>query len=280
MKKPAAGRPMDELLIDARFRPQRLNEKERGQVFRHFLNKLDWSKSASNQPAFIDDDLEFLLSELDPNDEGKINLLRADYITGWRYLVVNLALSHYRLIKAKSLERSLYNEIHKKELSESLQRAMLKAMSKRKKPMRNKTNRIIDTYFNWIKPHTQLQFANAIGKDTRTVARFLSEIGSHDGRQGHLYTVDVGLKISEHWLTKLLKERDLKEKFFHVEKNLSLEELKAALGTELLYWLEYKKGDEANRAREIIMKALPYSVAPVEDPLLTELFGDLPPNSE
>ncbi len=110
-----------------------------------------------------------------------------------------------------------------------------------------------------------------------TIGKFLREIypAKERGKRIH-YPVDVGLQLLKQWLNIWIRKKSFLEKKFHpieytVKALGSKKDLRAALGTELLYWLQYKEGDEAHRARAIITKALPGSVAPEPDFLLNFL---------
>ncbi len=170
MKKQAENRLIEEILIDARFQSHKLGKKEEKRALRQLLNKLDWSKSASDQPAFpLDNDsedghLNLLLSKLAPKFKGEINLLKKDNpsnFLAWRFLVVSLALSKKRFLQAKEWKPRLSKKETQKELFESFL-TDIRRREKLYKPNRNKISSRIDTYFNWLEPHTQKDFAYAI----------------------------------------------------------------------------------------------------------------------
>ena len=248
------------------------------------ISKVDRSKKPWEQTGLSDDELKYLVEALTPikryrtQDRNAIIYFRKHAETIWRTFMYGMLVSEIQERELSHLD-SVWPE-WEDELAEKQCRQILEAIRDGRLVLENNKNRerrtrVIDPYFNWLEPHTIVEYAEAIAVNRKTVEKFVKSIrarpssparGPHSGK----YPPTVGFKIFKAWLTNLrwLTVNKLKRTFPVDNKKSNIKqpdeaELRIQLGKRLLDHLPSDKGNKRlkEKFRKMIHMKLPGSEA-------------------
>ena len=247
------------------------------------LSKVNIKKKPGSSIQLEDDDLEYLVYKLAPvliiNHQAQRSLsnFRKKYPDQWRTLMNGVVISEALRRKFTQLDYE-WPDWKKEFENQSFLKFLEEIRAGDGLPEiiidRNKRSIFFNLAFDWLAPHTQLEYARATGLHRRTIEKILKRIKAQPiiparGRKGAVYSPEIGLKVFKVWVTtdEYLTKVALKRKFrsyIEDEENRissSKDDLRAKLGAEFLKKLNLFQEDEKlkRRFKKVILEILPGS---------------------